>query len=82
MSSDSSSPACPDCGRSLPPDGSCLHCAMELALAAAAEYPDAAADLAEEATGFAAFADPALPMVVGRFRLIAKLGMGAMGTVY
>jgi len=31
--------------------------------------------------GFAGFADPALPMV-GRFRLIARLGMSGMGTVY
>lgn len=73
---------CPDCGRPLQADDSCLRCAMELALAAATQAPEAGADLPGSGEGFAAFADPVLPMEVGRFRLLARLGMGGMGTVY
>jgi serine/threonine protein kinase len=78
----SSNRLCPACQRVLRPDHSCLHCAMDLALEAATESPEAAGDLPAAPLGFAGFADPALPMVVGRFRLIARLGMGGMGTVY
>lgn len=77
-----SNPLCPTCQRVLRPDHSCLHCAMDLALGAATESPEAGGDLPAAPLGFAGFADPALPMVVGRFRLMARLGMGGMGTVY
>ena len=77
-----SNQACPDCGRPLPQDDGCLHCAMGSALSAAAEFPEAGADLLGSETGFASFADPVLPMQVGRFRLLRRLGIGGMGTVY
>jgi serine/threonine protein kinase len=83
-----SSETCPDCGRALSQDKGCLHCAMELALAAVAECPEAEAELADAGNllanqgGFAAFSDPVLPRQVGRFRLLRRLGIGGMGAVY
>jgi hypothetical protein len=81
----SSPQTCPDCGRDLPQSKGCLHCAVELALAAATECPEAEADLLDSSHllakqgGFAAFSDPVLPMQVGRFRLLRRLGIGGMG---
>lgn len=70
---------CPTCGHPLLQG--CLHCAMTAALVADTEA-GVAADLPSEAMSFAAFADPVLPMMMGRFFLLARLGSGGMGTVY
>jgi serine/threonine protein kinase len=73
---------CPDCGRALPQHEGCVHCAMDLALAAATECPEEGEDLLAKPGGFASLADPGLPMQVGRFLLLRRLGIGGMGTVY
>lgn len=81
MSSSDPPPAlCPTCGRPLVKG--CLHCAMQAALDAATQAADGGEDMSEAEATFASFADPVLPMTVGRFRLLARLGAGGMGTVY
>jgi tetratricopeptide (TPR) repeat protein len=67
---------CPKCGATLPADGRCLRCLLEIALESESEVealPDESAP-ANAADG--------LGVHVGRYKLLQKLGEGGFGIVY